>query len=58
MLVVEANNRGEPFVKLGPDAQITKDVSRVAHRLATEVRAARPPAQAAALESHVAAGAP
>ncbi len=39
MLVVEANNRGEPFVKLGPDAQITKDVARIAHRLATEIAA-------------------
>ena len=27
ILVAEANNRGEPFVKLGPDAQISKDVA-------------------------------
>ena len=41
MLVVEANNRGEPFVKLGPDAQITKDVNKIAHQLTTETRARR-----------------
>jgi pilus assembly protein CpaE len=58
LLVVEANNRGEPFVKLGPDAQITKDVARVAHRLATEVRSARPPVRAAEADIHAAAGAP
>ena len=38
MLVVEANNRGEPFVKLAPDAPITRDVTKVARRLATEVQ--------------------
>lgn len=33
ILVVEANNRGEPLAKLGPDAQITKDVARIAEEL-------------------------
>ena len=38
VLVVEANNRGEPFVKLGPDAQIIEGRrAGRAHRLATEV---------------------
>jgi pilus assembly protein CpaE len=56
ILVAEANNRGEPFVKLGPDAQITKDVARAAHKLATEVPVKRP-ARAAPADSHAAAGA-
>ena len=29
-LVVEANNRGEPFVKLGPDAPISTDIANIA----------------------------
>ena len=29
-LVVEANNRGEPFVKLGPDAPISTDINNIA----------------------------
>lgn len=33
MLAVEANNRGEPLVSLGPDAAITQDVMRVAESL-------------------------
>ena len=33
VLVVEANNRGESLVKLGPDAQITRDIVRVAEDL-------------------------
>jgi pilus assembly protein CpaE len=33
ILAVEANNRGEPLVRLGPDAQITQDVQRVADAL-------------------------
>ena len=39
VLVVEANNRGEPFIKLGPDAQISKDVGKIARRLTSEVPA-------------------
>lgn len=33
ILVLEANNRGEPFVKLGPQAQISRDVARIATEL-------------------------
>lgn len=33
VLVLEANNRGEPFVKLGPQAQISRDVARIATEL-------------------------
>jgi len=33
LLVAEANNRGEPLVKLGPDAQITRDIARIAEQL-------------------------
>jgi pilus assembly protein CpaE len=33
-LVVEANNRGEPFVQLGPDAPISIDISHIATELA------------------------
>ena len=55
VLVAEANNRGEPFIKLGPDAQITKDVARVAHRLATEIPAQRPSARSAPADTHAAA---
>jgi pilus assembly protein CpaE len=32
-LVVDANNRGQSFVALGPDAPITRDVARVAEEL-------------------------
>lgn len=39
VLVAEANNRGEPFVKLAPDAQISKDVGKIAKRLTSEVPA-------------------
>ncbi len=46
VLVVEANNRGEPFVKLGPQAQISRDIAGIAARLsmaaAPEARDARP----------------
>jgi len=38
-LVVEANNRGEPFVLRSPDAQISRDISRLAREL-TESMAA------------------
>jgi pilus assembly protein CpaE len=58
VLVLEANNRGEPLVKVGPDAQITKDVARVAHRLATEVKAARPTVRSAPADAHAIASAP
>lgn len=34
-LVVEANNRGEPFVTLAPDAQISQDIGRIAQSIAT-----------------------
>jgi pilus assembly protein CpaE len=33
ILVLEANNRGEPFVTLGPDSAITRDVNRIAQQL-------------------------
>jgi pilus assembly protein CpaE len=33
ILVLEANNRGQPFVQLGPDAQVTRDVDDIAHKL-------------------------
>ncbi|MEO6349028.1 MAG: response regulator [Candidatus Limnocylindrales bacterium] len=33
ILVLQANNRGEPFVTLGPDAAITRDVTRIARQL-------------------------
>ncbi len=58
LLVLEANNRGEPFVKMGPDAQISKDVARVAHKLATEVRAPRHEAAAVPADAHATASAP
>jgi pilus assembly protein CpaE len=58
LLVLEANNRGEPLLKVGPDAQITKDVARVAHRLATEVKAARPAVRSAPADAHAIASAP
>jgi pilus assembly protein CpaE len=48
LLVVEANNRGEPFVTLGPDAAITRDVRRVAERLTSEVSQAQPQQRQAA----------
>ncbi len=41
LLVVEANNRGESFVKLGPDAAITKDVTRIARQLASDAPAGK-----------------
>jgi pilus assembly protein CpaE len=41
LLVAEANNRAEPFIKLGPDALISTDVRRIAQRLTSEVGAAR-----------------
>ncbi len=33
-LVVEANNRGEPFVALAPDAPVSRDIQRIAQDLA------------------------
>jgi pilus assembly protein CpaE len=41
LLVVEANNRGEPFIKLGPDAAISNDVRRIAEHLTGATGAAR-----------------
>jgi MinD-like ATPase involved in chromosome partitioning or flagellar assembly len=38
-LVVEANNRGEPFVMTSPDAPISQDVARIAARLAQAMTA-------------------
>jgi pilus assembly protein CpaE len=35
ILVLEANNRGEPFIKLGPDAPISRDVAKIAHHLSS-----------------------
>ena len=40
LLVAEANNRGEPFIKVGPDALISNDVRSVAQRLTSEVGSA------------------
>lgn len=37
ILVLEANNRGEPFVSLAPDAPISRDVARIAAELTTPV---------------------
>ena len=48
LLVAEANNRGEPFIKLGPDAVISHDVRRIAQRLTIEAGAAREKRQAVA----------
>jgi pilus assembly protein CpaE len=39
VLVVEANNRGEAFVLLGPDAPITRDIKKIAQRLTSEALA-------------------
>jgi pilus assembly protein CpaE len=56
ILVVEANNRGEPFIKLGPDAPITRDVRKIAERLARGMPDKRSPAVHA--ERQAAASAP
>ena len=56
-LVLDANNRGQPFVRLSPDAPISKDVARVAHRLATEVMEPRPAPRSQLADAHVTAGA-
>ena len=42
LLVVEANNRGEPFIKLGPDAAISRDVHRIAEELTSAAPGVRP----------------
>ena len=39
ILVLEANNRGQPFVTVGPEAQVAKDVSAIARRLMAELAA-------------------
>jgi pilus assembly protein CpaE len=57
VLVVEANNRGEPFVKLAPDAPISKNVAKVAHTLATEVKGPKQPMARMSADSHAAASA-
>jgi pilus assembly protein CpaE len=41
LLVVEANNRGEPFIKLGPDAAISKDIARIARQLTSDTPTAK-----------------
>ena len=41
LLVVEANNRGEPFIKLGPDAPITRDVAKIAKQLTSDTPSAK-----------------
>lgn len=38
-LVVEANNRGEPFVMTAPDAPISQDIARIAGKLAQAMTA-------------------
>jgi pilus assembly protein CpaE len=45
-LVLEANNRGEPFVHLAPDAAITKDVNRIAQQLSEGLPSQRQPVAA------------
>jgi pilus assembly protein CpaE len=40
-LVVESNNRGEPFVMLAPDAPVSRDIQRIAQHL-TGVAASAP----------------
>jgi len=39
VLVVEANNRGEPFVRVAPDAPVSRAVAKIAHQIATEIPA-------------------
>jgi pilus assembly protein CpaE len=48
ILVLEANNRGEPFMKLGPDAAISRDVARIAHHLSSALPTNRQAAAAKA----------
>lgn len=44
LLVLEANNRGVPFIQLSPQAQISADVARVAEQLARPITDALPAA--------------
>jgi len=44
LLVLEANNRGVPFVQLGPQSQIAADVARIAEQLARPITDALPAA--------------
>jgi len=44
ILVLEANNRGMPFIALGPEAQITSDIARIADELARPITDAMPAA--------------
>lgn len=37
ILVVEANNRGEAFTKMAPDAPITRDINRIAQALTSDL---------------------
>ena len=55
ILVVEANNRGEPFVTMAPDAQVSKNVAKVAHILATEVKGPKQPMARLSADSHASA---
>jgi pilus assembly protein CpaE len=55
VLVVDANNRGEPFVRLAPDAQVSKNVAKVAHTLATEVKGPKQPMARLSSEQHASA---
>jgi septum formation inhibitor-activating ATPase MinD len=53
MLVLEANNRGEPFITLGPKAQASGDVTSIAKTLARSMAEAhRAAADKAARRSH------
>ena len=45
-LVLEANNRGEPFITLSPDAPISQDIGRVAADLTRTMESAGPRAAA------------
>jgi pilus assembly protein CpaE len=44
ILVLEANNRGMPFIALGPQAQITMDIARIADELVRPITDAMPAA--------------
>ena len=56
LLVVEANNRGEPFIKLGPDAPITRDVARIAKQLTSEAPTGKGASERRSAASQQAAG--
>ena len=48
VLVLDANNRGQPFVVLAPDAPITRDVSNVALELTRTMQPSAHPGQPSA----------